>query len=94
MRPDLLTGELDRAAGRLDQAEKKAPRRRFAAAALSDQGQDLTLPEREGDAVDGMDVRVPPGDDVTQAAAHREEALEVFDLDEGGGLVAVADVMA
>src|SRR5699024_943696 len=83
--PDLLAGKLDRAVRRVDQTEQEPPRRRLPAAALSHQCQDLPWLERKGDPVDRMDVRMPPGDHITQPPAYGEEALEVFDLDEGLG---------
>ena len=51
-----LAVDLDRAGGRLDQAQDGAADRRLAAADFADQAQRLALADREADAVDGIDL--------------------------------------
>ncbi len=77
---DVVPVEDDSAAGRLDEAEERAPDGRLAAAGLPDQAERLAAPDLEADVVDGLHVADLALED---AAAHREELRQVLDLDEG-----------
>ncbi len=73
---DVAPAEHDPAAGRLDQAEDRAPGGGLAAAALADQAERLLAPERERDAVHRLHLR----DHLAQQAlADGEMLLQVGD---------------
>src|SRR5215831_4458376 len=73
--------ELDRAAGRLEQAQYSPGDGRFATAALADQPQSLALADRKADAVDRINM---PGGPAQQTLFYREIFLQSFDSDDRG----------
>ena len=80
---DVLAVEPHRAAGRLDDAQRRLPQRRFTAPRLSDDGDGLLAVDREREVGDGADLGAPEealtgieGDvDVVQAEQRRGGAL-------------------
>src|SRR5207247_11060481 len=75
---DVFTTELDRAGGRLDEAQQGPRDSRLAAAAFTHQAEGFSLIDRKADAVDGVDVaRRPP----QQTFLDREMLLQTGDLD-------------
>ena len=88
---DVLAVELDRAAGRLDQAQHGARHGRLAAAALADQAQGLAFADRKADAVDRIDM---PGGAPQQPLLDREMLFQVVDLEHRRAVVAGAGAAA
>ncbi len=81
---DLLALDLDRARGRLDEAQHGAAGRRLAAAATRPPGPSVSpAAYGEGDAVHRIDLADRAAQ---QALLHREVLLEVLDLDARGQL--------
>src|SRR5204863_5703909 len=70
----------DAAAGRLDQAQDQARRRRFAAAALADQSEGLAAGQGKADAVDRFQCRRRAPEE--GAPLDRERLREVGDLEQ------------
>jgi hypothetical protein len=75
---DLLALELDRAAGRIEQAQQQAAGGRLAAARLAHQAERLAALDVEGDAVDGVHGADLLAED--QPGGEREVLLEIADL--------------
>src|SRR5215469_2724702 len=76
---NVCTVELDRAGGRLDQAQYRPCNSRLAAAAFADQPQGFPLVDRKAHSVNRIDVS---GGTAKQAFLDREMLLEPGDLDD------------
>src|ERR1041384_2075189 len=83
--------ELDRAVGRLDQAQHGAGDGGFAAAALAHQAQRLAFADRKADIVDGVNLADGASQD---ALLDRKVLLQVDDIEHGRAVAAQSTIWA